>query len=893
VGQRGAIEATGDLSMQAGRDIGIIGSDVKAGGDATFSAGRDVIIAAQELESHNFGKTGKSKSSLNTQSSKAATVEAGGSVRISAGQDVAVHGSSVSAGTDVNIEADRDVSITAATDGYDYHFKQKSKGGFFGGSSSEMHKGKVTTNVASAITAGGDVHVAAGQGGIGDLTVAGSKIKSGEDMGLRAEDGMQILPVRVENYAKAESKESGFMGTGSMKLDESHGSANVRSELSAGGKVSLEAGDSVVLQAARITSGDETAITAENGQVAMLVSKDSFFERHVESDTGYFSWSSSDKGKQDEAVQHTEISARKLSITTANGVVVQYRETGNVRQDIEQLAQAPGLGWMGELLKRDDVNWQAVQEAHDQWKHEDGGIGGPGVQLVALAIAVALTVTGVGAAFATALTGINTATGAAATAATASATAGATTAASLTATQLAVHSAVAAGFNSLVTQATVQLVANQGDVGAVLKAMTTEDTVRSLATVMLTAGLTSGLMSATDVANDPGLLSQAKDMTATMKVLSTALERTAIQAGVSAGVNTAINGGDLGKNFTNSLRTAAVITLGAQVAGEIGLATREGDLNYVTNKIAHAALGAAMGEALSGDAAAGAIGAVVGEMAAEAFVQRFVYSQIDNPEALMNLTDEEALQLKADLIRLESTGVDMGRLAAGIAAAVAERDIDTAATTGGNAAENNAFFVIPVLLEFMDKGLQAYDAYRLAKAIDAGDTDEAADIASEIALGAATDAIPANVVAIKIVSAVEKFGLAGLGAKIVGKFGDEAGDAWRVAGKAVHKTGFDEVTEFIGQHGKLPDNFITKKEAKALGWDSSKGNLHEIAPGKSIGGDIYENRSGILPDAPDRTWIEVDINYDQGYRGAERLIISNDGLMYKTTDHYKSFQRIR
>jgi len=149
------------------------------------------------------------------------------------------------------------------------------------------------------------------------------------------------------------------------------------------------------------------------------------------------------------------------------------------------------------------------------------------------------------------------------------------------------------------------------------------------------------------------------------------------------------------------------------------------------------------------------------------------------------------------------------------------------------------------------------------------------------------------VVAIKIVSAVEKFGLAGLGAKIVGKFGDEAGDAWRVAGKAVHKTGFDEVTEFIGQHGKLPDNFITKKEAKALGWDSSKGNLHEIAPGKSIGGDIYENRSGILPDAPDRTWIEVDINYDQGYRGAERLIISNDGLMYKTTDHYKSFQRIR
>ena len=347
------------------------------------------------------------------------------------------------------------------------------------------------------------------------------------------------------------------------------------------------------------------------------------------------------------------------------------------------------------------------------------------------------------------------------------------------------HSAVAAGFNSMVTQASVQLIANQGDVGAVLKAMATDDTVRSLATVMLTAGLTNGLMNAAGAASDPGLLSQAKDMTQAMNILAEELQRAAIRGAVSAGVDTAINGGDLGQNLANSLRTAAVTTLGAQVAGEIGRATREGDLNYVANKITHVALGASMGEALSGDAVAGAVGAVVGEMAAEAFVQRFVYGQMDNPDALMNLTDEEALQLQADLVRLQATGVDMGRLAAGIAAAVAERDIDTAATTGGNAAENNAFFVIPVLLEFMDKGFQAYDAYRLAKAIEAGDTDEAAEISAEIALGAATDAIPANVVAIKIGIAVKKFGLAGLGAKIVGKFGDEAGEVVSKSGKYV------------------------------------------------------------------------------------------------------------
>jgi hypothetical protein len=123
--------------------------------------------------------------------------------------------------------------------------------------------------------------------------------------------------------------------------------------------------------------------------------------------------------------------------------------------------------------------------------------------------------------------------------------------------------------------------------------------------------------------------------------------------------------------------------------------------------------------------------------------------------------------------------------------------------------------------------------------------------------------------------------------------GDETVGAWRLAGITLDKTGFDDVVEFIEQHGKLPNNFITKKEAKMLGWDSSKGNLHEIAPGKSIGGDIFKNRGGLLPDVPGRTWVEVDINYSQGYRGAERLIISNDGLMYKTLDHYKSFKRIR
>lgn len=59
--------------------------------------------------------------------------------------------------------------------------------------------------------------------------------------------------------------------------------------------------------------------------------------------------------------------------------------------------------------------------------------------------------------------------------------------------------------------------------------------------------------------------------------------------------------------------------------------------------------------------------------------------------------------------------------------------------------------------------------------------------------------------------------------------------------------GFDEVANYISQHNELPPNYITKKEARELGWEPSEGNLHEVAPGKSIGGDVFGNREGLLP----------------------------------------------
>jgi len=100
------------------------------------------------------------------------------------------------------------------------------------------------------------------------------------------------------------------------------------------------------------------------------------------------------------------------------------------------------------------------------------------------------------------------------------------------------------------------------------------------------------------------------------------------------------------------------------------------------------------------------------------------------------------------------------------------------------------------------------------------------------------------------------------------------------------------IADYIFAHGELPDNFITKEEAKALGWDSKRNYVGDVAPGKSIGGDRYGNYEGKLPKAKGRKFYECDVNYRGKKRGAERIVYSNDGHVWYTKDHYETFEEL-
>ena len=101
----------------------------------------------------------------------------------------------------------------------------------------------------------------------------------------------------------------------------------------------------------------------------------------------------------------------------------------------------------------------------------------------------------------------------------------------------------------------------------------------------------------------------------------------------------------------------------------------------------------------------------------------------------------------------------------------------------------------------------------------------------------------------------------------------------------------ENVVLYLEIYDELPPNYITKSEAQRLGWEG--GSVEKYKEGAAIGGDSFGNREGLLPKADGRSYIECDIDTN-GYssRGSRRLVFSNDGLYFYTSDHYETFSEV-
>ncbi|WDF46708.1 ribonuclease domain-containing protein [Chryseobacterium sp. KACC 21268] len=102
-------------------------------------------------------------------------------------------------------------------------------------------------------------------------------------------------------------------------------------------------------------------------------------------------------------------------------------------------------------------------------------------------------------------------------------------------------------------------------------------------------------------------------------------------------------------------------------------------------------------------------------------------------------------------------------------------------------------------------------------------------------------------------------------------------------------TNDNKVISYVKANHELPDYYLTKSEAKSKGWSASKGNLCDVLPGKAIGGDKFSNREKQLPKG--EQYYEADVNYNCGNRGADRIVFTEDGDVWLTKNHYKSFEK--
>lgn len=98
-----------------------------------------------------------------------------------------------------------------------------------------------------------------------------------------------------------------------------------------------------------------------------------------------------------------------------------------------------------------------------------------------------------------------------------------------------------------------------------------------------------------------------------------------------------------------------------------------------------------------------------------------------------------------------------------------------------------------------------------------------------------------------------------------------------------------DLATYLDREGRLPDDYLTKDQARDRGWDPQKGNLWEVVPGAAIGGDRFYNREGLLPP---NTYYEADLAYAGGHRGPCRLVYAKGGPYYETRDHYKTFAQV-
>ncbi|WP_175564434.1 DUF637 domain-containing protein, partial [Pseudomonas aeruginosa] len=622
------IEAAQKLTVSAGRDVANIGGVIDSKGDLALQGGRDVLVSAAVAER---GWTAGSQAYQTQTTQMGAEVVAGRDISVSAGRDISVAGSRIDARRDVTFEAGRDVGLVAAAN--EEHAYGKTKKVTF-------QDDKITQQ-ATRVDAGGDLAINAGQ----DLRLIASQASAGDEAYLVAGDKLELLAANDSSYYLYDKKSKGSFGSKKTRRDEITDVTAVGSQISSGGDLTLLSGGDQTYQGAKLESGNDLAIVS-GGAVTFDAVKDLHQESHEKS-KGNLAWQSSKgKGQTDETVRQSQLVAQgNLAIKAVEGLKIDLKhiDQKTVSQTIDAMVQAdPQLAWLKQMEQRGDVDWRRVQELHDSWKYSNSGLG-VGAQL-AIAIVVAYFTAGAASAALGSMAGVGAGSGSmmAAAGSTAMVQAGTAVGTAAAGWANAAGTAVAMGMAS---NGAISTINNRGNLGDVVKDVTSSDALRGYVVAGTTAGLTAGVydkwtstQTGTSTAlPNTGAVAPAAGL-GTWQGVGQFTSNQLLQNGTSVLLDRALGGkGSLGDALQNSLANAFA-AYGFKLIGD----TTHGVLDDGSlGKIGlHALMGGLAAEAVGGDFRTGALAAGVNEALVDSLAKQYASLPIDDKKGLLIMSSQ-------------------------------------------------------------------------------------------------------------------------------------------------------------------------------------------------------------------------------------------------------------
>ncbi|MBG4302217.1 DUF637 domain-containing protein, partial [Pseudomonas aeruginosa] len=654
------IEAAQKLTVSAGRDVANIGGVIDSKGDLALQGGRDVLVSAAVAER---GWTAGSQAYQTQTTQMGAEVVAGRDISVSAGRDISVVGSRIDARRDVTFEAGRDVGLVAAAN--EEHAYGKTKKVTF-------QDDKITQQ-ATRVDAGGDLAINAGQ----DLRLVASQASAGDEAYLVAGDKLELLAANDSSYYLYDKKSKGSFGSKKTRRDEITDVTAVGSQISSGGDLTLLSGGDQTYQGAKLESGNDLAIVS-GGAVTFEAVKDLHQESHEKS-KGNLAWQSSKgKGQTDETVRQSQLVAQgNLAIKAVEGLKIDLKhiDQKTVSQTIDAMVQAdPQLAWLKQMEQRGDVDWRRVQELHDSWKYSNSGLG-VGAQL-AIAIVVAYFTAGAASAALGSMAGVGAGSGSmmAAAGSTAMVQAGTAVGTAAAGWANAAGTAVAMGMAS---NGAISTINNRGNLGDVVKDVTSSDALRGYVVAGTTAGLTAGVydkwtstQTGTSTAlPNTGAVAPAAGL-GTWQGVGQFTSNQLLQNGTSVLLDRALGGkGSLGDALQNSLANAFA-AYGFKLIGD----TTHGVLDDGSlGKIGlHALMGGLAAEAVGGDFRTGALAAGVNEALVDSLAKQYASLPIDDKKGLLIMSSQL-----------------IGVLAASTQGDADAKSLQTGAWVAGNATQHN------------------------------------------------------------------------------------------------------------------------------------------------------------------------------------------------------------